>query len=84
MKPSLVQVRGADEWVYAQETTLKNNNLGSNRGNLNFLAPYPLTVAPNPTMGLLQAYQNRDRLNAVYIKSHLERIREAWIKFGAH
>ena len=84
MKPCLVQVRGADEWVYAQETTLKNNNVGSDRGNLNFLAPYPLTVAPNPTMGLLQAYQNRDRLNAVYIKSHLERLQEAWLKFGAH
>jgi hypothetical protein len=81
MKPSILQARGADEWSYAQETTLKNNNVGSNRGNLNFLPPYTLNAAPNPTMGLLQVYQNRDRLNAAYIKSHLERLREAWLKY---
>jgi hypothetical protein len=82
MKPYIVQLRGADEWSYAQETTLKNKNVsGDRRGALNFLAPYPLTLTPNPTAGLLQAYENRDRLNAPYIRSHLERLRESWLKY---
>lgn len=81
MKPYAVQVRGSDEWSYAQETTLKNNNFDNKRGPLNYLAPYPLTLTPKPTSGLLQAYQNRDRLNAAYIRAHLERLREAWMKF---
>ena len=81
MKPYAVQVRGSDAWSYAQETTLKNNNFNNSRGSLNYLAPYPLTMAPQPTMGLLQSYQNRDRLSAVYIKTHTERLREAWLKY---
>ena len=82
MKPSVVQLRGADEWAYAQETTLKNKNVPGATQAVNYLPPYPLTIAPQPTMGLLQAYQNRDRLNGSYIKSHLERLREAWLKYG--
>lgn len=82
MKPGILQVRGADMWTYAQETTLKNNNFANRRGNLNYFAPYPLTVTPQPTVGLLQTYQNRDRLNAAYIRQHLDRMRDSWESFG--
>lgn len=82
MKPGILQVRGADQWNYAQETTLKNNNYGNKRGSLNYFAPYPLTVTPQPTVGLLQAYQNRDRLNGAYIRQHLENLRDSWLRFG--
>lgn len=82
MKPGILQVRGADMWTYAQETTLKNNNFGNKRGNLNYFAPYPLTVTPQPTVGLLQTYQNRDRMNGAYIRQHLDRMRDSWNSFG--
>ena len=82
MKPvAKLQVRGSDEWSYAQETTLKNNNVNSSRGSLNYLAPYPLAINPQPTAALYRSFYNRDRLSAAYILRHLERLREAWLKY---
>ncbi|MBC7961697.1 MAG: hypothetical protein H7Y05_01990, partial [Steroidobacteraceae bacterium] len=83
MKPGILQIRGSDMWIYSQETTLKNNEFASKRGDLNYFAPYPLTITPQPTVGLLQAYQNRDRLNGAYIRQHLDRMRDSWQIFGA-
>lgn len=83
MKPlAKMQMRGTDEWTYAQETTLQNNNYNSTRGNLNYLAPYPLAINPQPTSALYRSFYNRDRLNAAYIKQNLNRLREAWLKYG--
>lgn len=72
-----MQVRGTDEWQYAQETTIASGN----SANANYLPPVPLAVAPVFTGSLHNQYMNRDRLSASYIKSHLERLREAWIKY---
>jgi hypothetical protein len=83
MKPLVkLQVRGSDEWSYAQETTLKNNNINSPRGNLNYLAPYALALNPQPSQALYRSFYNRDRLSAAYLLQHLERLREAWLRYG--
>ena len=76
-----MQLRGNEEWSYGQETTLKNNNVNSPRGSLNYLSPYPLAVNPQPAAALGRSFYNRDRLSEAYILSHSERIKEAWGKF---
>lgn len=54
MKPlAKLQLRGSDEWGYAQETTLKNNNPVGARGNTNYLANYPLAGKPADLAGAL-------------------------------
>ena len=83
MKPlAKVQVRGSSEWTYAQETTIQNNNVNSQRGSLNYIPSYPLAINPQISVDLQQTFYNRDRLSSVYIKQHLERLREAWLKYG--
>jgi len=83
MRPlAKLQVRGSEEWSYAQETTLKNNNYNNPRGSLNYLAPYPLALNPQPATALARTFYNRDRLSAAYLRQHLSRLREAWLKYG--
>jgi hypothetical protein len=72
-----MQLRGTDEWAYAQETTVA----GGNRAGANYLPPTTLALTPNFTGSLHDQYLNRDRLNESYIKAHLERLRDAWIKY---
>jgi hypothetical protein len=82
MKPlAKLQVRGSDEWSYAQESTLKNNNANNPRGSLNYLAPFPLAINPQPEQALYRSFFNRDRLSSAYVLQHLERLREAWLKY---
>jgi hypothetical protein len=76
-----MQLRGTEEWTYAQETTFKNRNRDDGRGELNYVPDVPLAVTPIFTGSLHNQYLNRDRLNGAYIKEHLERLREAWIKY---
>jgi hypothetical protein len=76
-----MQVRGTEEWVYGQETTLKNRNKDDGRGALNYLPDIPLAIHPNFTGSLYSQYTDRDRLNKAYIQSHLDRIRYAWQKY---
>jgi hypothetical protein len=83
LKPiAKLQLRGSDEWSYAQESTLKNNNANDPRGSLNYLAPYPLAINPQPAQALSRTFYNRDRLSEAYVLQHLERLREAWLKYG--
>jgi hypothetical protein len=72
-----MQLRGTDEWAYAQETTIASGN----SDNANYLPPAPLAVPPTFTGSLYDQYLNRDRLNESYIKAHLERLRDAWIRY---
>lgn len=76
-----MQLRGINEWSYAQETTLKNENKNDKRGALNYIPDVQLAMAPNFTGSLHNQYLNRDRLNESYIMSHIERMRDAWIKY---
>ena len=77
-----MQLRGTNEWSYAQETTLKNKNGNDNRGEVNYIPDVQLAAAPVFTGSLHNQYLNRDRLNESYIMSHLERMRDAWIKYN--
>ena len=82
MKPlAKLQVRGSEEWAYAQETTLASKNVGKKAGN--FLAPYPLAINPQPSQSLAPSFFNRDRLSAAYVLQHLDRLRESWLKYRA-
>lgn len=76
LKTGSIQVRGSDEWSYAQETTLA---IGSQKTN--DVLKQALAINPQPTPALYRSYYNRDRLNADYIKHHLERFKEAWLKY---
>ena len=76
-----MQLRGTNEWTYAQESTFKNKNKNDKRGELNYIPDVQLAVAPIFTGSLHNQYLNRDRLSESYIMSHLERLREAWNKY---
>ncbi len=72
-----IQVRGTDEWAYAQETTLA---IGGQKTN--DVLTQSLAVNPQPTTALYHSYYNRDRFGAGYIRQHLDRLREVWLKYG--
>jgi hypothetical protein len=72
-----MQVRGTDEWSYAQQTTLTDSS-----HPLNDLPTYPLAINPQPVTALYRAYYNRDRLSEDYIRQHLDRLRDAWLRYG--
>jgi len=76
MKIGPLQVRGTDEWIYAQETTLAVSGQKTND-----VISQSLAINPQPTPALSRAYYNRDRLNAAYLEQHLDRLREAWLKY---
>ena len=72
-----VQVRGNEEWSYAQQTTLTDATHA-----LNDLPSYPLAINPQPMTSLYRAFYNRDRLSEAYIRAHLDRLRDAWLNYG--
>jgi hypothetical protein len=76
LKVGPLQVRGADEWAYSQETTLA---IGGQKTN--DVMTQALAVNPQPSPNLSRSYYNRDRLGAEYIVRHIERLREAWLKY---
>jgi hypothetical protein len=76
MKPYPVQVRGIDEWSYAQETEIVTP------GSRN-LVGRSIGINPQPPFSLERVFYNRDRLNETYIKNHLLRLRDAYITYGA-
>jgi hypothetical protein len=71
-----LQVRGADEWSYAQETTLAIGGQTTNDVLMQALA-----ITPQTAPSLSRAYYNRDRLSASYIRQHLGQLREAWLEY---
>jgi hypothetical protein len=76
MKRSLLQVRGADEWGYGQETVLAVNGQQTND-----TISAALGVNPLPSPSIYRSYLNRDRLNDDYIQGHKQRLKEAWMTF---
>lgn len=76
MKPYPVQVRGIDEWSYAQETEIVSP------GDRN-LVGRSIGINPQPPFSLDRVFYNRDRLNEIYIKNHLLRLRDAFLTYGA-
>lgn len=74
MKPYPVQVRGNDEWSYAQEVKIvapgSANSLDTSIG-----------VNPQPAYNLEHIFYNRDRLSERYIRKHLLRLRDAYLMY---
>jgi len=70
-----VQIRGSEDWVYAQETILTSSDTPDN-----YITPGLATV-PETTQSLSQYFYDRERLNEDYVLSHTERIREGWRRF---
>lgn len=76
MQRAPLQVRGADEWGYAQETVLAINGQRTND-----TISSALGINPLPSADIYRSYLNRDRLNEDYILTHKQRIKEAWQTF---
>lgn len=74
MKPYLVQLRGSDEWGYAQETEI------ARQGEQN-VAGTEIGVDPKPPFNLERLFYNRDRLTPAYIRKHLLRLRDACLRY---
>lgn len=74
MKPGLVQVRGSEQWRWGLTTTLFTPNY-------NPLVP-GLAETPSTPHGLREAIHDQDRLKGSYLRSHLARLREAYLLFG--
>ena len=74
MKPGLLQVKGSDEWSYAEETKIVTrapaNTVGTSVG-----------VDPVVSYNLARVFYNRDRLSEEYIRKHLLRLRDAYLTF---
>jgi hypothetical protein len=75
MKPYLLQVRGSDDWSYAQETVIakegRANAVGASVG-----------VRLEPPFNVDRVFYNRDRLSDDYIKKHLLRLRDAYRRYA--
>lgn len=75
MKPYLLQVRGIEEWGYAQETRIVSP------GEFNFLDT-AVGINPQPPYNLERVFYNRDRLTESYIRKHLLRLRDANMRYN--
>ncbi len=73
MKPKYVQVTGSDHWTYEHQTAI------AEEGERNIINP-EIAVIPRELHGLEWVYYNEDRLNERYIRQHLLRLREAYLK----
>lgn len=74
MKPYPLQLKGYDEWSYAQEIKIVAP------GSANTVNP-SIGVNPQPAYNLEHIFYNRDRLSEMYIRKHLLRLRDAYIKY---
>lgn len=74
MKPYPVQLKGTDEWAYAQEIEI------ASPGEAN-LVGRTIAINPQPAFNLANVFYNRDRLNEAYIKRHLLRLRDAYLRY---
>jgi len=75
MKPGLFQVKGINNWSYRLRTSI------AGEGERNILSP-GLTIIPSMNHSLERAYLNHDRLNERYVKQHVLRLRDAYIKWA--
>lgn len=74
MKPDVVQIRGIDRWTYEQQTTL------AEEGEANPINP-GLAIVPNTAHSLERSFYNHDRMNELYIRNNLQRLREAYLRW---
>lgn len=74
MKPYPLQLKGNNEWRYAQETKIVSP------GSANSVST-SIGVNPQAPYNLEQVFYNRDRLSEPYIRKHLLRLRDAYITY---
>lgn len=74
MKPHVVQVKGSNEWSYAQETKIVAP------GNANDVNT-SIGLDPQMAYNLERVYYNRDRLTEEYVRRHLPRLRDAYLTY---
>ena len=72
MKATVAQVKGIDNWSYAQETVISGRNS---------VDVPPLAVNPVPAYNISDVFHNRDRLSEAYVKMHLLRLRDAYLRY---
>ena len=71
MKPYPLQVRGSDGWSIGQETRIaKRNYVGA-----------PIGSRLEPPFNVDRTFYNRDRLSEPYIRKHLLRLRDAYLRY---
>jgi hypothetical protein len=75
MKPYIVQVRGNEDWSYAQETEIVSP------GHLN-LVGRSIGINPQFPYNLERVFYNRDRFMEAYIRKNLLRLRDANIRYN--
>ena len=73
MKPYPVQIKGTDDWRYGIQTVTDSPD-GSNSVFVS-IGELP------PIKPVTQTYYDRDRLTPEYIKNHLLRIRDAYLRY---
>lgn len=69
-----LHIKGKRDWHYSIFSTI-NKDDGTNTLNTNF------GIVPLNDLELESEYLNRDRLNGSYVKSHLERLRNAYWEY---
>jgi hypothetical protein len=74
MRPAPLQIKGSDEWNYAQETELASKGLPQ--------IGRAIAINPQPAYNLGSVFYNRDRLSEAYLKLHLLRLRDAYLRYG--
>ena len=73
MKPYPVQVKGSDEWNYHLQTVTKSPS----SANSVFVS---IGESP-PADSVTKSYYDRDRLTPEYVKAHLLRLRDAYLRY---
>jgi hypothetical protein len=71
MKPYPLQVRGSDDWSIGQETAIAKRN---------FITT-PIGSRLEPPFNVDTTFNNRDRLSEPYIRKHLLRLRDAYLRY---
>jgi len=74
MKPYLVQLKGSEEWSYAQESAIAKKN------SWNYLGT-PIGIKPEAPYNTARVFYNRDRLSDSYLREHLLRLRDAYATY---
>jgi hypothetical protein len=75
MKPWYLQIKGLDRWEYEHQTTIAES------GERNPIAE-TIAIKPGTTINVEDTYMNDGRLNEIYVKTHLHRLRDAFYTWG--
>lgn len=72
-RPEIGQIKGKKDFTYGIRTVVRSAE--------NLLTPSG-AIVPTTDLELITHYLDRDRLNASYVKEHLDRMREAYVTYG--